>query len=263
MSDLSVVLTFAGHDPSSGAGLAADAATLWALGCYPVGVVTALTAQNTHGVERFSVLDPQWITEQARALVRDFPIRAVKTGMLGTPGVVTAVAAVVEELGSVPVVVDPVLAAGDGASLAAPDLAAALNDELIPQASVVTPNFDEARALSGADDPDAMAARIRVRADGGVLITGTDVAREGDIVHRWYRRGAAPQLSHWPRVPGRFHGSGCTLAAAVAAYLSRGVSLDDAVERGLDFTWRSIDRALAPGSGQRVPNRFFAVNPTP
>ncbi|MDH3280645.1 MAG: hydroxymethylpyrimidine/phosphomethylpyrimidine kinase [Gammaproteobacteria bacterium] len=260
MGDPVVVLTFGGHDPSSGAGLAADAATLWALGCYPIGVLTAVTVQNSRGVEGFSVLDPQLVADQAHALIRDFPVRAVKTGMLGSVGVVEAVVAVLDDIGRLPLVVDPVLVADNGGSLSESGLTEALKQRLIPKATIVTPNIPEARALSGADHPASMAERIRAHGCDGVLITGTHDTTSPDIVHRWYPGDRDPTESRWPRIAGRFHGSGCTLAAAISAYLSRGVSADDAVRQGLQYTWDSIVRGVRPGSGQHVPNRFFAAD---
>ncbi|MDH3639016.1 MAG: hydroxymethylpyrimidine/phosphomethylpyrimidine kinase [Gammaproteobacteria bacterium] len=259
MGDPVVVLTFGGHDPSSGAGLAADAATLWALGCYPVGVLTAVTVQNSNQVERYSVLDPQLVADQARVLMRDFPIRAVKTGMLGSVAVVEAVAGLLDDIGPLPLVVDPVLAADGGGDLSEPGLTTALKNVLIPKASVVTPNIPEARALSGVHNPALMADRICALGCGGVLITGTHETDSDDIVHRWYPRDGARNESRWPRIAGRFHGSGCTLAAAISAHLGLGAEPDDAVARGLRFTWESIARGVRPGHGQQIPDRFFAL----
>lgn len=257
--DAPVVLTFGGHDPSSGAGIAADAATLWALGCYPVCVLTAVTVQNTLGVTRFSILDPALVAAQAQALIRDLPVQAVKTGMLGSAGVVEAVAAALEEIREVPVVVDPVLASDAGDSLSETGLTDALRRRLLARTRVVTPNLLEAQALSGADQPAVMAERMLACGCDGVLITGTHAGSGPEIVHRWFRRGQAPRVSRWPRLEGRFHGSGCTLAAAISGHLAKGLDSDAAVARGLQFSWDAVAHGTRPGRGQRVPDRFFAT----
>lgn len=259
-SDIPVILLFGGHDPSGGAGLAADVATCWALGCHAVSVLTAVTVQNTRGVQDYQLVEPKLVVAQARALIEDIPVRACKTGMLGSAVIVDALAPVLDALAPIPLVVDPVLAADQGASLASPDLAAALKSKLIPRATVVTPNLPEARSLTGAQLPAQAAQHLLDTGCQGVLVTGTHDQGTGDIVHRWYRKHAVAE-SHWPRQPGEYHGSGCTLASAIAAYLGHGLADDEAVERGLRFAWQAVVRGFQPGAGQYIPDRFWQLAP--
>ncbi len=253
------VLIFGGHDPSGGAGIAADIATLLALGCHPLVVITAITVQNTKELKRYQLLDPELVAAQAQALIEDAPIAACKSGMLGSAAIVAAVAATVAALPEVPLVVDPVLHADRGGRLGEDDLVAALRSSLLPRATLVTPNIDECRALTSTADPDRAAEALAALGCGNVLVTGTHAATP-DVVHRLYQApGDTVEESQWPRLDGVFHGSGCTLAAAAAAHLAHGESLADAVNHALRYTWESVRRAYRPGAGQEVPRRLWPV----
>src|SRR2546425_10357405 len=134
------VLTFAASDPTSGAGLQADLLTLASMGCYPLSVVTAITAQDTAGVEAVLPIDADWVTDQARCLLEDMPVAAFKMGMLGSTEIVTVVAEIVSDYPDVPLVLDPVLTSGRGDEFASDDMVAAIRELLVPQSTVVTPN---------------------------------------------------------------------------------------------------------------------------
>ena len=257
---LPAVLTFAATDPTSGAGLQADLLALASMGCYPLSVVTALTVQDTAGVESFLPIDPDWVADQARCILEDMPVAAFKMGMLGSTEIVTVVAEVVSDYPDVPLVLDPVLSSGRGDEFAGEDMVAAIRELLVPQSTVVTPNIMELRRLAGDDDEDASDADLAQRLlDTGceyVLVTGTH-ASTPDVVNTLYHRGGILRADSWARLPGSYHGSGCTLAAALAANLARGLDIGDAVHEAQEYTWQALSHALRPGMGQFLPDRFF------
>lgn len=257
---LPAVLTFAASDPTSGAGLQADLLALASMGCYPLSVVTALTVQDTAGVESVLPTDPDWVADQARCLLEDMPVAAFKMGMLGSTEIVTVVAEVVSDYPDVPLVLDPVLASGRGDEFASDDMVAAIRELLVPQSTVVTPNIPELRRLAGDDDGEATLAECAQRLlDTGceyVLVTGTHDST-ADVVNTLYHRGGVLRSDSWQRLPGSYHGSGCTLASALAANLARGLDIGDAVYEAQDYTWRALSHAFRPGMGQYLPDRLF------
>jgi len=251
-----MVLAFAATDPTSGAGLQADLLTLAALGCHPLSVVTALTAQDTSGVARVLPVEPAWIAEQANRLLADIAVAAFKAGVLGSAANVRAVSEIVAAHAQAPLVVDPVLASGRGDRLADEDAIEALRESLLPRTTVLTPNSLEARRLAGERD---LAACARALADHGceyVLITGTHEAG-AEVVNTLYDESGVVREDRWPRLPHAYHGSGCTLASAIAAYLARGLEPPQAVGEAQRFTWHALAAGFAAGRGQRLPNRFY------
>src|SRR3954462_14678968 len=175
-SILPAVLTFAASDPTSGAGLQADLLALASMGCYPLSVVTALTVQDTAGVEAFLAIDPDWVADQARCLLEDMPVAAFKMGMLGSTEIVTMVAEVVSDYPDVPLVLDPVLASGRGDEFAGEDMILAIRELLVPQSTIVTPNIPELRRLAGEEDDADLGECAQALLDSGceyVLVTGT------------------------------------------------------------------------------------------
>jgi len=257
---LPAVLTFAASDPTSGAGLQADLLALASMGCYPLSVVTALTVQDTAGVESFLAIDPDWVADQARCILEDMPVAAFKMGMLGSTEIVTVVAEVVSDYPDVPLVLDPVLASGRGDEFAGEEMIAAIRELLVPQSTVVTPNIPELRRLAGEDDDDtSLADCAQILLDSGceyVLVTGTHDATP-EVVNTLYHRGGVLRSDTWQRLPGSYHGSGCTLASALAANLARGLEIGDAVYEAQDYTWQALSHALRPGMGQFLPDRLF------
>lgn len=252
------VLTFAASDPTGGAGLQADLLTIAALGCHPLSVVTALTVQDTSGVERMMTIDAAWISSQAQRLLDDMPVQAFKAGVLASAANARAVADVVAGHPSVPFVVDPVLASGRGDSLAPQDTIEALRKHILPRTTVLTPNSVEARRLAA---PHAdLASCARALLDAGcryVLITGTHEASD-DVVNTLYGQNGVMREDRWPRLPGSYHGSGCTLASAIGACLARGLEVEAAVGEAQQFTWKALHAGFRPGGGQFLPQRFFA-----
>lgn len=267
---LPVVLVLSGNDPTGGAGLQADLLTLASLGCHPLTVVTAITVQDTSGVEGVLPLDADWVADQARALLEDIPVAAFKIGMLGSIEAIAAIAEIVSDYPDVPLVLDPVLASGRGDQLADEGMVEAMIGLLLPLTHILTPNSLEARRLAQeADDDDAETAEagpvlelpecarrlIRAGCDY-VLLTGT---HEGtpQVVNTLYGSHGVVRSDKWERLPGSYHGSGCTLASAVAAHLANGVAVADAVLGAQEFTWRTLAAGYRPGMGQYIPDRFF------
>ena len=258
---LPAVLTFAATDPTGGAGLQADVLALASMGCHPLSVVTAITVQDTAGVESFFPLDPDWVADQARCILEDMPVAAFKMGVLGSTEVVAVVAEVVSDYPDVPLVLDPVFASARGDEFASDDMVSAIRELLVPQSTVVTPNIAELKRLAEAEeDDDAGLAEYAQRLlDTGceyVLVTGTHDATI-EVINTLYHRGGVLRADNWQRLPGSYHGSGCTLAAALAANLARGLEIGDAVYEAQDYTWHSLAHGFRPGMGQHLPDRMF------
>ncbi len=254
------VLTFAATDPTSGAGLQADVLTLASMGCHPLSVVTAITVQDTAGVESYLAIDADWVADQARCLLEDMPVAAFKMGVLGSTEIVTLVAEVVSDYPDIPLVLDPVLASGRGDEFASDDMVIAIRELLVPQSTVVTPNILELRRLAEDDEGDMPLAECAQHLlDAGceyVLVTGTHDSTP-EVLNTLYHRGGVLRTDTWQRLPGSFHGSGCTLAAALAANLARGLEIADAVYEAQDYTWQALSKAYRPGMGQYLPDRLF------
>jgi len=255
------VLTFAATDPSSGAGLQADILTLASMGCHPMSVVTAITVQDTAGVEGFLALDADWVADQARCILEDVPVVAFKVGVLASPDIVTAVAEIVSDYPDIPLVLDPVFASGRGDEFGGDDLVGAMRELLVPQSTVVTPNIPELRRLADVDEdenPDNGECARRILDVGCeyVLVTGTHDAT-ASVVNTLHHRDGIVRTDTWQRLPGSYHGSGCTLASAIAANLARGLEVADAVGEAQEYTWQSLARAFRPGMGQHIPDRLF------
>jgi hydroxymethylpyrimidine/phosphomethylpyrimidine kinase len=258
-----IVLAFAATDPSAGAGLQADILTLASMGCHPLSVVTAITVQDTAGVEDVLALEAEWVADQARCVLEDMPVSVFKVGLLGSVEIVAAIAEIVSDYPEVPLVLDPVLASGRGDELASDEVIAAMRELLIPQTTVLTPNSLEARRLAQdeADDNDfppldECARRLLALGTEFVLITGTH-ENTAEVVNTLYAGQGVVRSDSWQRLPGAFHGSGCTLAAAIAATLANGLDVAEAVRDAQEYAWQALGAAYRPGMGQHIPDRLF------
>lgn len=240
------VLVFAGLDPGGGAGLAADIAAIGALGGHALPVATALTVQDNNRVHEVQPVDAGLVMRQADALIDSCSIDAVKIGIPGSRENAAAIARLLRQLRAadpgLPVVLDPVLASGKGDPLGKGD-AVALLAELLPLASVLVPNLPEAAALGAVPCEH-------------VLLTGGH--GEGDIiVNRWLQGGVEQRAWRVPRLPHSYHGSGCTLAAAIAARLALGDPIAQALEHALDYCHQTLANAFWIAPGQRIPRRIL------
>lgn len=261
-----LVLVCAASDPTGGAGIQADLLAIAAQGCHALTAVTGLTAQDTVGIAALYPVPAAQFLAQARAVVDDMAVAALKVGLVGSIANVEAIAGLIDELNArrpgLPVVVDPVLASGRGDPLADAALIDALRRHLLPRTTVLTPNSLEARRLVGAaaDRPLAgCAADLLAAGCAQVLITGTHEASAA-VVNTLYSPGIAPTANEWPRLPGSFHGSGCTLASALAAQLARGLSVPAAAAAAEHFTWHALAAGFAPGRGQFIPDRLYRLS---
>ena len=255
------MLTFAASDPSGGAGIQADLLTLASMGCHPLSVITAITVQDSAGVEGMLAIDADWVADQARCLLEDMPVDAFKIGVLGSVENIVAIAEIVSDYPDVPLILDPVLASGRGDELANDDMTHALRELLLPQTTILTPNSLEVRRLAEAEEDEDLtleqcAARLIETGCEFVLITGTH-ENTPQVVNTLYSKSGVVRSDTWPRLPGSFHGSGCTLASAIAAMLANGLDLPEAVREAQDYTWQTLKKAYRPGMGQLLPDRLF------
>lgn len=260
------VLSIAGSDPSGGAGIQADLKAFSARGCYGMAVITALTAQNTRGVSAVVPLDPGFVAEQIRMVFADVQVDAVKIGMIANAGVARAVAEALRPHRGIPVVLDPVMIAKGGASLLDPDAVQALKSELLPLATLLTPNLPEAAALLGdseASDRQIMESQaIRLPALGtkGVLVKGGHL-EGGESPDVLVTAGKVSWFAAARIETRNTHGTGCSLSSALAAELAKGTDEEEAV--GIAKMWlaeavRTSDR-LTVGSGHGPVHHFHAL----
>ena len=254
MNDPPVILCIGGHDPGGGAGIQADIETGVALGCHVATVVACLTVQDTRDVREIHPVDPGLVARQARVVLDDLPVRAVKVGLLGSATVARSVAAVLAAAPGLPVVLDPVLAAGGGRDLGGDPLILALRESLLPRATLVTPNSVELRRLGGRHGVAEAVADLLALGCGAVLVTGGHDPGER-LVSRLFRPGQPERRFEVARLAGEFHGTGCTLAAAVAAGLAAGRPLEDAIAAAHAYTGTAVARAVPLGHGQWLLRR--------
>jgi hydroxymethylpyrimidine/phosphomethylpyrimidine kinase len=255
-------LTIAGSDSGGGAGIQADLKTFAALGVYGMSAVTAVTAQNTVGVEGVVELAPDFVSLQIRAVLTDMGAHAVKCGMLASAAIISRVSRDLIELGVTNLVVDPVMVAKSGDRLLREDAVSALTRELLPLATVVTPNLAEAGVLCGRPVEDLAAmkeAALCIHAFGPryVIVKGGHLARSP--VDLLYDGGAFEEFSAPRWDTPHTHGTGCTFAAAIAAQLALGLSVRDAVWQAKQYISGAIREGLAIGRGRGPVHHFHAL----
>lgn len=251
------VLVFAGSDPSAGAGLQADLLAIAANGAHALTVVTAVTVQDNDRVASVNPVDAELVTEQALALIAKIDIAAVKIGIPGSVANAEAIAEMLAQLRqhqpALPIVLDTVLASGHGNALSADDALQALQC-LLPHATLVTPNLPEATALCmGERRMDAQADAL-LQLCPHVLIKGGH-GTGPDVVNTWFSRDNQRSW-RWPRLAGEFHGSGCTLASAIAARLACGMAMPTAIETAQAYVHAALSAAYPIAAGQRIPERL-------
>ena len=259
------VLIMSASDPTSGAGMQADIQTVSSLGCHPLTVITGLTVQDTKGVHHVSPVESKLFAAQAQTILGDSKVDLIKCGMLSSEENIRMLANLLNEYPNIPVVLDPIMASGRGDELTSESMRQLMIELILPRVTILTPNIMEARQLVKLDDQvkeisiDEAAKRLLATGCENLLITGTHDVTD-DVVNRLYLSDGETESYAWKRLPHEYHGSGCTLASAIAAYVAQGLSLKQAVEEGQDFTWHTLDAAIQTGQGQRIPNRFFWIN---
>ncbi len=255
------VLVFAGSDPSGGAGIQADIETISTLGAHPLSVITALTVQDNDRVFSVHPVPVQLLEQQARALLNKIDVAAIKIGIVGNRANADAMAEIIKLIKvrqpDLPVVLDTVLASGHGDALAVENAIDVLTP-LISIATLITPNLPEAIALCRGEWRLETQVELLLRDCPNVLIKGGHGADADVVTNRWFSHGASRSWT-WPRVAGAFHGTGCTLASAIAALLAQGQSVADAIDLAQGYCHQALETAYAIADGQRIPHRSVSL----
>ncbi|MCK4676478.1 MAG: hydroxymethylpyrimidine/phosphomethylpyrimidine kinase, partial [Gammaproteobacteria bacterium] len=252
-----VVLCFSGADPTGGAGIQADIETLSSHGCIAASVITAATVQDTVNVISFSPMPSDLIVEQARAVLEDMPIAAIKIGMVGSAEIAMAIHSIITDYPNIPVIYDPVFSTETGGALSTEDLVDTVRTLLLPVTKILTPNIHEIHILApGSDTPTAAAMGLLESEAEYILLTGTH-AKTPNVVHTLFSNNRELETFHNERLPHKYHGSGCTLASSIAAQIALGQEVQGAVRTGLEYTYKTLLHANRIGMGQYHPNRFF------
>jgi len=258
-----VVLNFSNHDPCGGAGLQADIETAASLGCHAATVMTSVAARDTRELKDLITNDAIFLIEQARAVLEDMDVAAIKVGLLGSLDNIKAVHSILVDYPDIPVVLDPVVQiASSSEPVSDESFYDALNSLLLPLSTIVTPSFFEAHELAHeADTIDACAHEILESGCEYVLVSGVQ-RQDGTLTNSLYGDHRLTRRFEWPTITNICLGSGATLAASIACYLAHGLSVLDAVEQGQNFTWQSINTGRRLGMGKMIPNRFYWLNKT-
>lgn len=260
-SDKPLVLVLAGHDPGGGAGIMADAEAIAAQGAHALTVITALTVQDHNRVYAVHPVSPEIVAHQLDVFSRCYRFAAIKIGIVGSAAMATLLAQRIAQLRvqqpDLPVVLDTVLGSGHGDRLGVDDAVQSLQP-LLQQATLLTPNLPELARLSAMPQADwrTQVAAWMPSQSADVLVKGGH-SDEQAVRNVWFRQPDchAQQEWQWPRLSGEFHGSGCTLAAAIAGQLAGGAAMPEALSRAQAYTQRTLERAFAVGAGQKIPAR--------
>lgn len=251
------ILCLSGFDPSGGAGIQADIESVASMGGHAVPVITALTVQNTQNVSYFEPVEPQLFTDQVNKLLEDIPVKAIKIGMVGSLGIIESINAILKQNPDLPVIYDPVLAAGGGADLTTSDMLEAIQELLLPFTTILTPNSPEARQLSNKNELKDCGLELMELGCDAVLLTGAHEDNE-HVNNLWFNAGKYIETFSWDRLPHEYHGSGCTLASAIAALIAQGLDPFNAINEAQDYSWNSLKHAFKiSDKGQLIPNRFY------
>jgi len=226
-------------------------------------VLGGMPSSGARGVDDVQPIDAELVMNQARTVLEDMPVAAFKIGLLGSVENIAVIAEIISDYPDIPLVFDPVLSSGRGDELANEDMLDAMRDLLFPQTTILTPNSLEARLLvqdedNDEDNPDLAECAKRIIQLGCeyVLITGTH-ENTPKVINNLYGEHGLIRSDSWPRLPGSYHGSGCTLASAIAALLANGLPMEEAVREAQEYTWETLKYGFRPGMGQHIPDRLF------
>lgn len=251
------VLCFSGLDPTGGAGLQADIETLFSLGCHCLPVATALTVQNTQNAIAMQTTDAAWLVQQAKAIIEDVTVQCFKIGLLGSVESVEVLHSILKDNPNIPVVLDPIACAGGGYEFGGTEVLEAIRKLLIPITTVLTPNTLEIIKLApNLDSFEARADELLAQGCEHILLTGTH-AQAPKVVNKWFSNDKKVTIYSWERLQETYHGSGCTLSAAIAGYLANKLKIRDAIQQAQKFTWETLSNGSYVGTGQLMPNRSF------
>lgn len=251
------VLCLSGFDPCGGAGIQADIESIASMGGHAVPVITALTVQDTKNVYDVQSVDPNLFIDQTNKLLEDISIKAIKIGMVGSVSLIEAISTILKQNSDLPVIYDPVLAAGGGRDFTATDMLGAIKELILPYTTILTPNSPEARKLSGQNDLKECGINLMQQGCESVLLTGTHEDKE-HVDNLWFNQGKYVETFSWDRLPHEYHGSGCTLASAIAALVAQGLDAFTAVNEAQDYSWHTLKHAYRISTdGQYIPHRFY------
>jgi len=248
---LDSVLVLSGLDPCGGAGISADIETINQFGVTPLPIVTTLTVQNTQSVKLAQAVDEKLIAEQFNHLKEDVDFSVVKIGLLSSNAQIQTIASLLKTCETAAVVLDPIVSSSTGQQLLEDQALKTLKQDLLPMVTVLTPNVAELKALSSMVDEQKAIESLPCE---WVLLTTTDTSKD-EIEHRLYHHGQCIERFTYVKLPGQYHGSGCTLSSAIGALLASGVDVDIACKRALDYTYQSLLNAKSIGKMQYHPNR--------
>ena len=252
-----IVMCFSGLDPSGGAGIQADIEAISSHGGQVAPIITAATVQDSQDVMSFAPMPADLIVEQARAVLEDMPVSIIKIGMVGSSEIAEAIHTILTDYPAIKVVYDPVFSTEKDGALSTPDLVDTVRSFLLPLTTILTPNIFEVHALApGSDTPAAAAMGLLETECEYILLTGTH-GKTPDVVHTLYSNHRELKQFHYERLPHKYHGSGCTLAASLAALLALGQEPVGASHQALDYTYKTLVNASRIGMGQYHPDRFF------
>lgn len=251
------ILCLSGFDPSGGAGIQADIESIASMGGHATPVITALTVQNTQNVSHFQAVDTQLFNDQVSKLLEDIAVKAIKIGMIGSLNMIEAIGIILKSNPDLPVIYDPVLAAGGGANLTEAGMLTAIQELILPHTTILTPNSPEARLLSNEAELKDCGTTLMQQGCDAVLITGTHENNE-HVDNLWFHEGKYIETFSWDRLPHEYHGSGCTLASAIAALIAQGLDPFNAINEAQDYSWNALKHAFKiSDKGQLIPNRFY------
>lgn len=257
-----IVLCFSGNDPSGGGGLSADILTLASVGCHTLPIITAVTIQDSAHIEDILPMDGDWVSDQARFILEDMPVKAFKIGLVGSIENMAAITEIVADYPDIPLVLDPFIPR-DNTEIPIDEWAAAMRELLIPYAHIISCNSTVARLLLTEETEEESSLTIaetaqRLLALGCdyLLMSGTH-ENTPKIINTLYQRGGPVFAMEWDRVSGSFHGKGATLSAAIAGALAYGVGVEEAVKDAQEFTWRAINAGYHAGMGKILPDPLF------
>lgn len=250
-----IVLIIGGHDPTGGAGVLADAQTLVMNGCYPISLITCLTAQNTINFESIKVTDTKFFNKIAKVLLKDIPlINAIKIGALGNEEIVQVVKEIIINCKNTPVVLDPVIETSSGGSLINNEGLSEMKYKLLSNVDLITPNIKEAKTLTGKHNQQDIIQELNKVKSNFVLIK--DNEKRNKIENSLFKKNEFIKKWEISKVKGKFQGTGCSMSSSIASNLAKGLRMEESIELAQNSVYQSLQNAIDLGSGQKIPKRF-------
>ena len=248
---LPIVLVIGGHDPTGGAGVQKDIETITSLNCHAVSLITCLTSQNTENFSSVNPVNPNEFAKQAKSLFSDVSIDVIKIGAIGSLKIAEKISDLLNYFKKITVVLDPVIKTSSGGTLINKEAIEGLKSLLFPKSFLITPNLNEAKSLSGKKDLKKALEVLFSFSPKYILMKDIEKSQK-NITNNLYSKKKL--LNRWsnPRIEGKFHGTGCTLASSIASFIARSENIQDSIDLGQQFTFQSIKNAIEIGEGQKI-----------